>query len=657
MKKKNLLLAAMGIALAGCSDDLTGITAGPTTTEEAPEAIMFGNITDHMTRATTGEPAANLLGKKIYFYGEKVTGTGNNATHTPIFDNYSLEYDGEAGSTATNVAGWEYVGKTSKKKASQDAKYWDYNSNEYNFVAVSANALPEDGDLINGAATADDIKINVPSASSVDGLYVADRITRTPTEYKQTVQFNFRRLGARMRIGFYETVPGYAIKNLIFYYVGAASGSTTLGVGGAFPVSGKYNVSFDDNNKATVKFNGGSNKMEWSSTFGELDYTSAKSKANVKGKDYIDENGAATDQEVKKFLGTNATEATYAKGSYTIDGAENTTSDYKPILPNENNSLKMQLRVDYTLVALDGSGDEINVRDAYVSVPVEYLKWKPNYAYTYLFKISDKSNGYTSKGSGDIDDTTGGRKPDPDNGGGDKDPSDIDKDGHDDPPYVPDPDYKDPETGEDVPPYIPDPDDPTGKDSIPNPDVPLIPNPVYPGNDPDDSDGPKAPDGDQGDPSNPVPTPQVPVDPSNPDGPKKDDPDNPAGLYPITFDACVEEVTENTQETVTTVATPSITATQEGQAVTDNNEFVTSLPIILTVQDGVTASKWEYKYEGTTAITEKSAEQKYGESASAWTSLSTEAKATLTPNDGAGYYIVRVTTSTGAKGYKVLKVK
>ena len=647
MKKKNLLLAAMGIALAGCSDDLTGITAGPTTTEEAPEAIMFGNIADHMTRATTGESAANLLGKKIYFYGEKVTGTGTNATHTPIFDNYSLEYDGDAGSTATNVAGWEYVGKTSKRKASQDAKYWDYNSNEYNFVAVSANALPEDDDYINGAATADDIKINVPDASSVDGLYVADRITRTPTEYKQTVTFNFRRLGARMRIGFYETVPGYAIKNLIFYYVGAASGSKTLGVGGAFPVSGKYNVSFDSDNKATVKFNGGSNKMEWSSTFGELDYTSAKSKAND-GNPYIDENGKTSATEEKKFLGTNATDATYAKGSYTIDGNENTTSDYKPILPNENNSLKMQLRVDYTLVALDGSGDEINVRDAYVSVPVEYLKWKPNYAYTYLFKISDKSNGYTGKGGGDGDPDTPGRQPDPDNGGGDNDPTDQNGDGDIDPPYVPDPNYPDPDDpGKTLPPYIPDPDDPTGTDSIPNPDVPLIPNPDYPGNDPKNPGDPVAPDGDQGDPSNPVPTPK------DPDDQTKEDPTNPANLYPITFDACVEEVTENTQETVTTVSTPSITATQEGQAVTENNEFVTSLPIILTVQDGVTPAEWVW-YRSDEEMTEKEAETR--DATLSWYHLSNDAKAEITAGQK-GYYVIRVTTSTGAKGYKVLKVK
>ncbi len=651
MKKKDFLLAAtMGIALAGCSDDLTGITSSPTTTEEAPEAIMFGNIASKMTRATGGEAAANLLGKKIYFYGEKVTGTGANATHTPIFDNYSLEYDGNAGSTATNVAGWEYVGKTSKKGAAQDTKYWDYNSNEYNYVAVSANALPDDKDLIKGAATTDSLKISVPNASSVDGLYVADRITKTPTEYKQTVTFNFRRLGARMRIGFYETVPGYAIKDLIFYYVGAPSGSKTLGVGGAFPVSGKYNVSFGDDNKATVKFNGGSNKMEWSSQFGELDYTSALSKANVSGKQYIDENGAATATEVKKFLGTNATEATFAKGSYTIDGVENTTSDYKPILPNENNSLKMQLRVDYTLVALDGSGDEIKVRDAYVSVPVEYLKWKPNYAYTYLFKISDKSNGYTGKDTGTVDPDTGGREPDPDNGGGDNDPTDQNKDGNVDPPYVPDPDYVDPETGEKPDPYIPDPDNPT--DSIPNPDVPLVPNPDYPGNDPKNPGDPVAPDGDQGDPSNPVPTPK------DPDDPTKDDPENPAGLFPITFDACVEEVTENTQETVSTVATPSITAMSATSDVTTNDEYMVGEDIVLTVQDGVTASKWEYIYEGTTAISEKAAEQKYGK-ATTWTSLGTDAKATLTPSKGAGYYIVRVNVGTATKpnyGYKVIKV-
>ncbi len=620
MKKTYLLLAVtMGIALVSCSDDVTGIVASPAPAEESA-AIMFGNVANAVTRADRAT-SAELLNNEIVFFGDKKTAA--NAT-TTIFDNYRLQFtQGSAGKTETNKTGWEYVGLTSLKNAAQDVKYWDYTSKQYNFVAAAGLA---NGETIAG--TTDGMKINVADANAMSGIYIADRITVEPKDYNKTVQFQFRRLGARMRIGFYETVPGYAIKDLIFYYVGAPSGSRTLGVGGAFPKSGKYNVTYGDDNKATVKFNGGSNVMAWSGQFGTLDYTYAESKVDDDSTPYIDRNGKATATPDKVFLAGSSATPTFAKGTYTIDGVANTYSDYKPILPNENNTLKMQLRVDYTLVALDGSGDEIKVRDAYVSVPVEYLQWKPNYAYTYIFKISDRSNGYTGRNDGAVDPDTGGRKPDPDNGGGDNDPEqDPDDPGNVIPPYIPNPD--DPNA------VIPDPDDPDKV--IPNPDVPLVPNPDYP----------KGPEGDQHDPSNPVPTPK---DPYNPDKP---DPDDPAGLYPITFDAVVEDPIENTQETVTTVTTPSITAMSSTSKVTVNNEYKVDETITLSVQDGVTPDAWQY-LSSTTEISEKKAAELYGDDDSKWTSLGTEAKATLTPR-AKGYYVVRVKAGT-AYGYTVIKV-
>ena len=642
-----LLLAAMGLTVASCSDDLADLAEVTPTTEETT-AIMFGSTTNKLTRADH-ETSASLLGGKFYIYGSKTKGS-NPGTTSAIFDNYLLKYTANsAGSSDTNIKDWEYVGLTSKKGASQDVKYWDYTSDSYNFVAAAG--LADDETITNS----DSIKINVASPSAVDGIYIADRITATPKAkaatdstvasqaYNSTVTFQFRRMGARMRIGFYETVPGYAIKDLVFYYVGAAYGSKTLGVGGAFPESGKYNVTYDKlTNAAVVKFNGGSNKMAWSSQFGKLDYTSVDAaKAGYSSK-YMSAEGKVVDDPEKVFLGSSSANATFAKGTYTIDGTSQ-ESDYKPILPNENNSLKMQLRVDYTLVALDGSGDVIYVRDAYVSVPVEYCQWKPNYTYTYLFKISDKSNGYTAKNTGDDKDPSkgDGRKPDPDNGGGDNDPE-VDKTTGDTiPPYIPQPDYVDPETGEKIPDYIPDPDNP-GKD-IPNPDVPVIPNPDYP-------TGPK---GDQHDPSNPVPS------PTDPDNPDKPDPDDPAGLYPITFDAVVVDTEEHVQETVTTVSTPSITATSEKQSIVKNNEFKAGKKIVLTVQDGKVTGTWEY-LKSTTEISEEKADKAYGKSTTDWNEIGKTAVAqtNFTPTSE-GYYVVRVNTGTAAKpnyGYKVIKV-
>ncbi len=536
-KNKNLFTAALlATILASCASDALVSPPEPVETANVEDAIGFGGYAKAKTRATHEQSAA-LLGNKFYVYGSKTKGTETS----PVFDNYLVEYTANtAGNSATNTHDWEYSGLTSKKGAFQGVKYWDFSADHFDFVAAAGLGANE---IIKN--TTDGMRINVADAAAMTNIFVADRITATPTAksatattpatsaYKDVVQFKFRRLGAQMRIGFYETVPGYAIKDLIFYFIGAPSGSHQLGVGAAFPQQGKYTVNYDDaTNEAVVKFAGNNNELAFSGNFGDLDYTYANTQEGVAAKPYLDVNGKATDQQVMAFLGTTSSTATFGKGSYTIDGQTGVTSDYKPILPYEENSLKMQLRVDYTLIALDGSGDSIHVRDAWVSVPASFMKWKPNHAYTYLFKISDNSNGYTGKGGGGNITTGPGRDPDPDKGG-DNDP------------------VTDPATGEVIPPYVPDPnfpnlwiqdpdypDDPTK--TIVNPDAPLVQNPLYP-------DGPK---GDQHDPSNPVPVPTIP-DPGNP-GSEIPDPENPANLFPITFDAVVVEA-ETSSTTVYTV--------------------------------------------------------------------------------------------------------
>ena len=534
--KKYMIMALVGLLAASCAnDEFTAMDGAASLGGINP--IEFGSTAKKVTRATHEESAA-LLNNKFWIYGTKTT----NGNTTTLFDNYLLEYTaGTAGSTETNVADWEYAGKTSKKGAVQSVKYWDYSAEKYDFVAAAGILATEE--IKN---TTEGMRIDVPNADAISNIYVADRITATPTAqaatatspatvpYRNVITFQFRRLGARMRVGFYETVPGYAVKDLVFYYIGAPHGSYNVGVGSAFPTSGKYTVEYDDaTNAAVTTFAGAANTMAFCNDFGPLDYTSANSQQGIAGQPYLNTDGTASATAVNAFLGTTAGEATFGKGDYTIDGVAGVHSDFKPILPNENNTLKMQLRVDYTLVALDGSGDEIHVRDAYVSVPVEYLQWKPNHSYTYLFKISDNSNGYTGDGGGGGTTVGPGRDPDPDNGGGDNDP------------------VIDPTTGEVIPPYIPDPnnpnptiqypDDPTN--TIPNPDVPLVPNPLYPG----------GPGGDQHDPSNPVPTPTVPdPDPSNPGG-VIPDPENPSNLYPITFDAIVVDVMDGSQTIYTVI--------------------------------------------------------------------------------------------------------
>ena len=514
-------------------------------------AIEFLSRQHAMTRAIEGGEAADLLGGEFDIFGTKT----EDGISTDIFNNYTVQYQEDDGK-------WKYDGITNTKSHTvQRLKYWDYSADHYDFVAAAGL---DDNESIEG--TDKGFRINVADASAMSSIFVANRVTATPIRreatattpatqaYNSTIQFQFRRLGAQIRIGFYETIPGYAVKDMVFYYIGASSGSYTVGTGGMYPQSGKYTVSYDDaTNNALVTFAGAANRFAFSNTFGLLDYTSAASEADLDDTEniYIDADGTPTATPVKLFLGTSSASATYGKGTY----GSTTSTAYRPVLPNANNTLPLKLRVDYTLVATDGTKEIIHIRDAWVSVPVEYLQWQPNTSYTYLFRISEALRGYTGEGGGgDPDPDNPGRKPDPEHGGGDNDPYDVNGDGQPDPPYIPDPEW----------PLIPNPDyDPTqpaGPDNpqeIPDPAAPFVPNPAYP----------SGPNTDGGDPSNPVDSPNIPnpdYDPSQPEGPDNPkvipDPENPSSLFPITFDAVIIEADE-----AETIVWSELNGTENGQ--------------------------------------------------------------------------------------------
>lgn len=578
MKKVYFLSAAFAaIAFASCSSD-EFLNEVPNEPVAKQELINFSSDNSRNARGVvTGEAAAKLLNNNFVVYATK-------GTASIVMDNYNVNWKGaaSAGSTDTNPKGWEYVGYTSKQGADQDAKYWDYSADHYDFVAVTGLAATE-----KVTSTSAGFKVNITDASQMTNVYFADRVSAKPTAaaavpgtspeyvaYKDVITFNFRRLNAKMRVGFYETIPGYAVRNLKFYYTTAAGGSGTVGMGGDYPVSGEYEITYDVDNKAHATFNTTTGAHHRYNTFGKLEYTNALNKIGVAGKPNLAADGTATDTDNKQFLGTSAADATFAWGNYTVDhSASPVHTAWKPILPFETNPTEITLRVNYELVSLDGSKETIYVRNATAKVPVQYCQWQPNYAYTYLFKITDNTNGTTT--------------PDP---------------------------------GVDPDPNTPDP-------------TPLIPDPADP-----DNPGPHDPD------------------PSNPD-----DPDNPtitpdpnAGLYPITFDACVIEET-SVEETITTVATPSITTHADGSDVVGNDEYKVGEKIVLSVPAGYTPLAWEV-VKSTTAITELSAEaQDKAGKLTGWTGLGGNI---LTPTS-AGYYVVRLTWHDGVNychAYKVIKV-
>lgn len=417
--KKILFFAAAITVMVGCTNDnvVSENPEFPVSGEMKP--ISFGSFAAATTRADyTGKTAADMLGDKFVVEGVKSNGTV--ATQEVVFDHYNVNFvENTANTTTSNSSGWEYVAQAKHDHASiaaQSIKYWDYGKSQYDFIAYSAgSATPNytatydntkvqisaiDASKMNGVDSDSDGKIDQGAytikgkATELAKVYIADMVTayrdESPSDYQKEVEFKFRSLSAKVRLALYETVPGYSVKDVVFYT--SASAAATDGeahlytTGGDvfneegtyvvyFPTTGSTNTSATDYNKAHVEFQPATSGTGQDKAFGALDNFVSTEVAE-----------AADD-----YLGRSSNAATYA----------GTSGDhyYTIVIPNETGAV-LNLKVDYTLISTDGSGEEINVTGATAQVPAEFANWKSGYAYTYIFKISQNTNGVTNPTAG-----------------------------------------------------------------------------------------------------------------------------------------------------------------------------------------------------------------------------------------------------------------
>lgn len=400
---KFFIAAASALALASCSsDDFLGEIQG-NEQNGATSAINFGGDTGKITRATTkGNAAADLLENNFVVVGFKGNKTDAANNETYAFDHYNVNFkDGSAFSTESNRAGWEYVnqkmdvkgvtpaGPLAQNASQQTIKYWDHSCASYDFIAFSMGkgaaskyATPthvDKGHLKDAAYT---LTGNVNTLSE---CYISDMKTVKEKEYNKTpVSMSFRHLASKVRMALFEIVPGYVISDVKFYdatsttatanpegtLIGEFNNSGTLTV--FFPTTGTDHATEKDYNKAHVRFTK-------STTEGETAVLNFKKFGTVKyGNQAEGQISAGT-----TYLSQNA-----AKPSYCGDG-------YQNVLPSEGAASAITLRIDYKLTSVDGSNEKINVKGATATVPAQYTEWKSGYAYTYIFKISQDTNGST----------------------------------------------------------------------------------------------------------------------------------------------------------------------------------------------------------------------------------------------------------------------
>lgn len=400
---KFFIAAASTLALASCSsDDFLGEIQG-NEQNGATSAINFGGDTGKITRATSnGSDAADLLENNFVVVGFKGNKTDAANNEVYAFDHYNVNFkNGSAFSTESNRAGWEYVNQDMKVKGAdkslaqsgasqQTIKYWDHSCASYDFIAFSmgkkgaaskyATPTPVNNADLKGAAYT--LTGNVNTLSE---CYISDMKTVKEKEYNKTpVSMSFRHLASKVRMALFETVPGYVISDVKFYtdatstttdnpegsLIGKFNNSGTLTV--YFPTTGTDHAAEKDYNKAHVSFSASTTAGETgvldSKGFGAVNYNNQAEGTINAGSTYLSQNAATP--------------------SYCGAG-------YQNVLPSEGAASAITLRIDYKLTSVDGTNETINVKGATATVPAEYTEWKSGYAYTYIFKISQNTNGST----------------------------------------------------------------------------------------------------------------------------------------------------------------------------------------------------------------------------------------------------------------------
>ena len=396
--RKSLCFAVAILLMASCSEESYVGNTNLVNQETDKGAIAFGAGSSAITRGDLyGSAAAEKLSNKFVVYGTKHVSAEDKtaANDAVIFNNFQVEWtENTAGTTASNSSDWGYVGLQAydATPTSQGVKFWDYSAtNGHTFYAFSSSDISypknETNDkVLVSKVTTDETSlynkgysVTVKNGANLQNLYFSDRVPVDKTGYDKTVNFTFRNIGTKVRFGFYETIPGYSVTIDRFYIDGDAEAVVTT-----FPA---MNVAKTDGFYAALQ-----NVKRSSDQTLNVTYYASGEKANrpkvsnpTGGYDYYFKLGDGTGL-INTALGTSSSAPTWTDG---------TTGAYSLVFPFEGNSTPLLLKLDFTMTADDGSGDVIHVRGARAVVPAEYVKWKENFAYTYIFKISDKTNGTT----------------------------------------------------------------------------------------------------------------------------------------------------------------------------------------------------------------------------------------------------------------------
>lgn len=393
MKKYYFVSAIAALALASCAnDDFLGEVPGNNPSAVNGKEISFSGEAGKTTRADKeNAEAADALNNKFVVFGTKTT---DNEAIT-VYDHYNVQYQNSA---------WEYKGLTFNSlnnqsnnagSTTQALKYWDYSASQYDFVAFSFGTATQG----TGANDVEASKVNSNDYTytlkgKIDNLvkcYIADRVNVNKSKFKDKVSFTFHPLGTKVNIGLYEVIEGYSVKDVKFYKSAddkTPNNTPTLFASKATIPTGSemevIKVSFDQNKNV---------KTDWE----PASSTGSARQLATRGDESTVTNKATTitfaDLSKVAAEGLEGGSNVYI-GRANTPGNISKPTNSKAILPCGNVG-ELTLKVDYTLISTDGSGEEIKVTGATAKVDGKYTNWTANKSFTYIFKISKDTNGTT----------------------------------------------------------------------------------------------------------------------------------------------------------------------------------------------------------------------------------------------------------------------
>lgn len=333
-----LAVAPMLMACGG-SDDVPGVEPLPT---ERP--IQFGGEVRSEVEQSTRASGIGLEDEGYKSFKIWASKTLQSDATQSVMNSYIVTWaSNTAGTTESNTHDWEYVNTT----LGQTIKYWDYNATSYRFWAYAGdNSSDVDGITTNLSASTDGTTFTITDLAlsttpPITPLFSSLNVVK-PVNFGQTVVMEFLRPYAEVRVMFFGGEPLDDVTIISQIKFGPADGS-----------------------KITAK---GSLTISYPTEADRESYTVTP----VPGVEGTRDNLSFLNVTL---LPENLSSSTAVQAGVATEPA---ASNYYYVLPVATEEAKA-----FTMSAIIGEEPKT------ATVPAAYMQWRPNYRYTYIFKITE----------------------------------------------------------------------------------------------------------------------------------------------------------------------------------------------------------------------------------------------------------------------------